>query len=218
MKTLERYTVSEEIANGVSHLAAAVLSVIGTYFLVRIALEKSSVLYLVSALVYGLSMILLFVFSGLLHLLPAGKAKNVLSYFDQFSIFLMIAGTYTPFALLALKGRASWIVLAVEWILAVFGIVLKAFDKEEIEGSSKSIFIVIYLIMGWAFVIAWRQFYLALGMDGLLMVLAAGLLYTSGIIFYRWHSLKFHHLIWHLFVVAAAAIFYYVILTKVFLV
>ena len=130
----------------------------------------------------------------------------------------MIAGTYTPLTLLALKGRASWVVLAVEWILAVFGIVLKAFDKEEIEGSSKSIFIVIYLIMGWAFVIAWRQFYLALGMDGLLMVLAAGLLYTSGIIFYRWHSLKFHHLIWHLFVVAAAAIFYYVILTKVFLV
>ena len=211
MQTLAKYTPAEELANALSHFLGALLALVGTYFMVRYSLLHGTTIHIVASLIYGLSMFLLFTFSALTHSMPPGRGKIILSYFDQFSIFLMIAGTYTPFTLIAWHGRTGWILFAIEWALAVIGIILKAFDKEGLEDQAKPIFVVLYLIMGWLFVVSPVQLYKAITIKGLLLILVAGVLYSVGIIFYRWQRLKFHHFIWHMFVLVAAIMFYFCI-------
>ncbi len=211
MKTLQKYTPAEELANALSHFTGALLALVGTFFMVRYSLTHGTQTHVIASLIFGGSMFLLFTFSGLTHSMPAGRGKIILSYLDQMSIFLMIAGTYTPFTLIALHGRTGWILFGIEWALAIIGIILKAFDKEGLEDQAKTIFIILYLIMGWLFLVSPSALYRAITIRGLLLIILAGVFYSVGIIFYRWQRLKFHHLIWHLFVLSAAIMFYFCI-------
>ncbi len=211
METLSRYTPAEELANALSHFLGAVLAIVGTYFMVRYSINHGTTWHLIASVIYGTSMFLLFTFSGMTHSLRPGRAKIIFSYLDQIGIFLTIAGTYTPFTLIALHGKTGWILFGLEWGLATIGIILKIFDKEGLDDQTKTIFVILYLVMGWLFIISPVPLYHAITFRGLLLIILAGVFYSVGIIFYRWQRLKFHHLIWHLFVLAAAIMFYFCI-------
>ncbi len=208
MKTISKYTPAEELANAISHLIGAVAAAIATFIMIKYSVIHGTTWHIVASAIYGGSMFLLFSFSGMTHILPPGKAKIIFSYLDEIGIFLMIAGTYTPFTLIAIHGTTGWIIFGLEWALALTGIGLKLFDKQGLEDRTKSIFVVLYLTMGWLFIIAPVKLYHAITPAGFRLILLAGVMYSVGVIFFRWHRLKFHHLIWHLFVLAAAGLFF----------
>jgi len=205
------YSNSEELANAFSHFLGSILAIVGTYFMLSFSLKFGSSVHIFVSLTFGLSLFFLFTFSALTHITAHPKAKLIFSNLDQISIFILIAGTYTPFALIALKGITGWIIFILEWSLALIGIFLKIFDKEKLEDKAKKRFIILYLLMGWLFLINPIALYKAIKIKGLLLVLLAGLFYSTGIFFYNWQKLKYHHLIWHIFVLIASALFYFCI-------
>ena len=191
--------------NGYTHLAGAVLALGGASVLVSMAAQKADPLRLVSFSVYGATLILLYLVSTLYHS-TRGRAKDILRKLDYCAIYLVIAGTYTPFALVALKGHPEGLVLlAAVWALALVGIVQECC----LACGRRLTSLAIYVIMGWLGIVALEPLFLALSWKGMALMLAGGLVYTFGIIFYLFdeHVPHFHG-IWHLFVLAGSAAHY----------
>ena len=193
------YTVSEEIANAVTHGAGSLLAIVGTVFLLVRA--GSDPWKLVSASIYGASMVLLFTMSCLYHAITNVRAKKVLRVFDQSTIFLLIAGTYTPYTLVTLRGPVGWAVFGVVWTVAVVGIVLNAISIERF----KKISMAGYVVSGWCIIAAMVPLVQALDIHGIILLFLGGILYTGGIFFYRKKGVRHMHTLWHLFVLAGAA-------------
>ena len=210
--SLPFYSVGEEIANSATHAVGIVLSVAGLAMLTAFASVFGSAWHIVSCSIYGASQILLYTASTLYHSIPLPRAKAVLRVLDHAAIFLLIAGTYTPFALVSLGGALGWIIFGVVWALAIMGIALQA-----ILIHQKAIFAVIpYVAMGWLAVLAIKPMIESIAPGGLVLLLAGGLCYTLGCAFYIWRNLPYHHAIWHVFVMAGSAlhffaVFFYVI-------
>jgi len=197
----EKYTFGEELANAISHVTGAALSAVGLVLLIVFASQQGSGLHVLSAVIFGVSMVLMYTFSGLMHWLPVGKAKTIFLKFDQIGIFLLIAGTYTPFVLIAIKGAMGWWIFGLEWGLAFAGILYRSVTKAKLEGNVSGIYVTIYIIMGWLVVIDIKNLYESIGKGGFLLLIGGGLFYTLGVIFFRMHKVRYHHLVWHIFVI-----------------
>jgi hemolysin III len=192
-------TLGEEVANSVTHGVGAVFSVAGLIVLVIIAALRGTGWHVVACAVYGASLVLLYLSSTLYHALTNGPAKRVFRILDHAAIYVLIAGTYTPFTLVTLRGVWGWALFGIVWTLAVLGIVLKCFFTGRLHVLSTAM----YVLMGWMAVVAIRPLSQALPWPGLLWLLAGGVLYTLGVAFFsqRW---KYSHAIWHVFVVAGS--------------
>ncbi len=204
-------TLGEEIANSVTHGVAAAGSVAALVLLIVSAALRGTAWHIVSCAIFGATLILLYLASTLYHALPSGKAKLVFRILDHASIYLLIAGTYTPFTLVTLRGAWGWSLFGAVWALAVAGVVFQSL----LIGRLPALSTAVYVAMGWVVVIAFRPLLHALPWGGLLWLLAGGLCYTLGVYFFASKS-KFAHMVWHLFVVAGSvchffAVFLYVI-------
>ena len=202
--TMKRYTVGEEILNSVTHGLGALLGVVGTVILIVLSAINGSSLAIGTSIVYGASLIVLYTMSTLYHAIASERAKAVLRIFDHTSIFLLIAGSYTPFCLIALQGNPRGIfVAAVVWICAVLGIVLNAVSLKKTEKFS----MVLYVLMGWSVILVIKDVIAVLPTPAFWLLLLGGIAYTGGIAFYAMKK-KYMHSIWHLFVLAGSVLQY----------
>lgn len=192
----------EEAANSLTHGFGLVLSLIGFVILVTLASLNGSVWHIASAVVYGLSLIVLYGASTFYHSAITPRAKSNLQLVDHCCIYLLIAGSYTPFALIVLRDGIGFGLLAFAWIFAAVGIITKVV----FEIRSGFVSATIYLIMGWVGVIAMEPLYNAVGLMPLVLAALGGLSYTLGIVFFGWKSIKHHHAIWHLFVLGGSVL------------
>ena len=194
-------SVGEEIANSISHGLGFLLAVAGAPILIVTALRQGTVADVVAVSVFAASMALLYLSSTIYHALPTGRIKNVFHVLDHAAIYLLIAGTYTPFTLGVLRGGWGWTLFGLVWGLAAFGVLLKVFAGIRWNGLSTAL----YVGMGWLIVIAAKPLWESLPAAGLAWLLAGGLAYTAGVYFDLRKTLRFGHLVWHLFVVAGTA-------------
>ena len=191
------YTIGEEIGNAVTHGVGALFGMVGLLFMI---LRSADVWQTVSVCIYGASIVVLFTMSCLYHALTNPAAKRVMRVFDHTSIFLLIAGTYTPYTLVTLRGVLGWVLFSVVWGAAIVGITLNAVSIERFKKFS----MIAYIASGWCVVIAVVPLVRDLPLGGLLFLLAGGVLYTVGIFFYRMKTRRWFHMVWHLFVLFAA--------------
>lgn len=201
------YTLGEELFNAITHGVGAALAIVGTIVLLASSQGPWAV---VSSAIYGASMILLFTMSCLYHSLTNPKAKYVMRVFDHTTIYLLIAGTYTPFTLVTLRADKEWVawtIFGVVWASAVVGIILNAISIERF----KKISMVCYVASGWCIVAAIRPLIRTMEPKGLFLLFLGGLMYTGGIVFYALRK-RYMHSIWHLFVLAGAVLHYFCIL------
>ncbi len=200
---------AEEIANSISHGIGLIAAIVGTPILIVDAARNENGRFIVGAGVFCATMIMLYLTSTVYHALPPGNAKRVLRVIEHSVIFLLIAGTYTPFTLGVLHGPWGWSLFGVVWGIALLGISLKAFYL----ASHPILFTSLYLMMGWVAVIAIYPFLVKMQTAGLLLLLAGGLFYTVGVAFFVNDSrLKYGHLIWHFFVMAGTLCHYFTVL------
>ena len=199
----------EEIANSLSHGAGIVAALVGAPILLVHAVRHGDAAFIVGTSLFSATVLLLYSSSTIYHALPAGKAKRVFRVLDHSLIYLLIAGTYTPFTLGVLRGAWGWTLFGVVWGLASVGVALKASGK-----ASNPVFsTTLYLLMGWVVVIALEPLVARVPTPGLLWLLAGGLSYTAGVVFFAidW-KLRYGHLIWHFFVLAGTACHYFAVL------
>ncbi len=193
------YSLGEEIGNAVTHGVGALLGVCG---LLMMIFRAADMWQLVSACIYGGAIIVLFTMSCLYHALSNETAKRVMRVFDHTSIFLLIAGTYTPYTLVTLRGALGWAIFGFVWGAAILGIVLNSISIERFKTFS----MICYIVMGWCVVVAAVPMIRTVAWQGMLLLLGGGLLYTGGILFYRKKTVRWFHMVWHLFVLAAAVL------------
>jgi hemolysin III len=201
---LPEYTIGEDIANSITHGVGALLSLVGTTLLLYRAALHGTTLHVISFAVYGGCLFLLHLSSTLYHALRPPRAKRVFRVFDHCSIYLLIAGTYTPFLLLSLWGRWGLTLLVAIWTLAVAGVVFKSLFIGRLKRAS----VVLYVLMGWMIVVAAREAWIRVPHAAIGYVAAGGLLYTAGVAFYAWKKLPYNHAIWHLFVLGGSVCHY----------
>jgi hemolysin III len=203
-----QYTFGEEIANSLTHGVGALLSICGLVVLVTLAALRGDVWHVVSCSIYGAAMVVLYTASTLYHGITAPRAKRALQVLDHSAIFLLIAGTYTPFTLVSLRGPWGWSIFGIVWGLAVAGIIL------EIVYPCRwpALALTLYIAMGWVAVVAVKPLLAALPTGGVILLVLGGLAYTGGIGFYAWKKLPYGHAIWHLFVLAGTVLHFFAIL------
>lgn len=205
---LPRYSVGEEIANTLIHGLGIVLSIAGLAVLTSYAALHGDVWDVTASAVFGAALILCYTTSTLYHAIPLERARRVLRALDHSAIFLLIAGTYTPFMLISLGGTLGWTMLAVIWGLAAIGIAARLLLK----GRRHGFVIACYLAMGWAVAFAIKPLVESLGSGGLALLVAGGLAYTVGVAFYVWRRLPYSHAVWHGFVLAGSALHFFAVL------
>ena len=199
----------EEIANSISHGIGLVAALVGTPFLITQAARHGNVGFVIGASLFSATTIFLYLASTLYHALPIGKTKRVFRVLEHSAIFLLIAGTYTPFTLGILHGVWGWILLSIIWSLAAAGVVLKVFYGTSFPILSTSL----YLFMGWMVVITANILIAKMPTPGLLWLIAGGVSYTVGVVFFAIDSrLQYAHLIWHLFVLTGTTCHYFALL------
>lgn len=191
-------TLGEEIANSVSHGIGFVAAVAATPYLVAAALNRGTTASVVGVSVFAATMMLMYMTSTLYHAIPGPRAKKVFRILDHNAIYLLIAGTYTPILLGVLSGTWGWTLFGLVWGLALAGIILKSISGVKYHGIA----LAIYVAMGWIVVIAVKPLFEAMPTRGIIWLLAGGLFYTGGILFYRNERMPYAHAIWHLFVIA----------------
>ncbi len=201
---VSRYTLKEELFNSISHGIGALLSIAALVVLVYFAGLKGDVWGIVSFSVYGFTLFFLYLSSTLYHSILIEKAKKVFRVFDHVSIYLLIAGSYTPITLVAMRGTWGWTIFGVIWGLALLGIVLNIISLEK----TKIISTVLYVLMGWLIIIAVKPMLQLIPAGLFTWLLAGGILYTLGIIFYICRKIPFNHGIWHLFVLGGSIAHY----------
>jgi hemolysin III len=203
-----RPSVGEEIANSLSHGAGLALAIIGTPVLITAAVRYGTAWNTVGVSVFGASMIALYLASTLYHALTNEGAKRVFRVLDHSAIFILIAGTYTPFTLGVMRGPWGWTLFGLVWGLALLGVIKKALFGAQYVWLS----VALYLIMGWLVVIAGPQVWQRVPLSGLAWLLAGGVAYTTGIIFFAAHRIRYTHFAWHLFVIAGTACHFFAVL------
>ncbi|MEM7103631.1 MAG: hemolysin III family protein [Bacteroidota bacterium] len=207
-KALKIYTANEEIAHSITHGFGIILSIVALVFLLVCAAKKGTAWHIVSFSIYGVSMILMYTMSTLYHSFSEPGLKRKLKIADHAAIYLLIAGSYTPFLLVNMRGPWGWSLFGVIWSLALAGIIYKLF----FTGRFPRFSLFVYLLMGWLCVIALPEMIATIPFRGLMWMVAGGLFYTFGVIFYVWHRLPYHHAIWHLFVLAGSIAHFFAVL------
>ncbi|MDP4119149.1 MAG: hemolysin III family protein [Bacillota bacterium] len=214
------YTLGEEIFNSVTHGIGSIIAIASLVLLIVFAVIYGDGWCLASGIVYGITMVILYTMSTLYHAITPKAAKKVFRIFDHCSIFLLIAGTYTPYALVTLNTskcstifglNLGWVIFGVVWGLAVIGILFAALQK-----SKKYIELPLYLLMGWIIVFTLKDLMAALPRGGVVLLIAGGIVYTIGAVFFIMHKWKYMHSIWHIFVLGGSILHFFSILLYVF--
>jgi hemolysin III len=206
-----QYSFREEIAHSATHGLGILLSVVGLFALLVVAQRSGDVRHVVASVVYGLTLILLYLASTLYHSIPYPRAKRILKVIDHSAIYLLIAGTYTPFTLISLRGALGWTLFGLVWGMALLGITLKV----AAIGRFRWLSIVLYLGMGWLVLVALRPLADAVSPAGVRLLFLGGIAYTLGVLFYTWRRLPYHHAVWHLFVLAGSVLHFFAVLLYV---
>jgi hemolysin III len=201
------YKLSDILANAITHGIGAVLALAGAAYLIAVSTRGAARL-VISCSIFSGTLVLVYICSTLYHSLVRTRARHLFHILDHSAIYLLIAGTYTPFALISLRGRLGWFILTVEWSLAVAGVVFKCFAVDRFEVASA----LVYLFQGWFVVIAAVPLVRAIGWHGLFWLGAGGAAYTLGIVFFALDRLRYFHAAWHLFVLAGSVAHYFAIL------
>lgn len=200
----KRESYAEEMANAMTHGVGLALSVVGWIALVVLSGLAGDGWDLAAAAVYGGTLVFLYGTSTLYHSVRRPETKRLLRILDHIAIFLLIAGTYTPFAGVLMREGWGWSVLALVWGIALAGLLFKLFSTHRFHPAATTL----YLLMGWLGVLFADPMSAALPLGGLLLIVAGGLAYTIGVLFYGWHSLRYSHAIWHVFVLVGSACHY----------
>ena len=208
-KTKRTPSTGEEIANAITHGVGACLAIAALVILVVFAALKGTVWQVVSFSVFGATLVLLYFASTLYHSLTNVRAKGVFHKFDHISIYLLIAGTYTPFCLTALLGWVGWTVFGVVWSCAILGAVIKSISV----GKKVKLSTILYIMMGWVILIAVKPLYQAMTFNGFALLIGGGLSYTAGTIFFIRDHVKYNHSVWHLFVIGGSVLHFFSVLT-----
>lgn len=203
-----RYSVGEEIANSITHGLGLLMAIAGLAVLCVFASRTGNPWHLASSIVFAITLILQYTFSTLYHSIQLPRAKSVLRVFDHSAIFLLIAGTYTPFMLVNLHGPWGWTLFGIVWTLALLGVLFQVSLLRRWQGFS----LALYICMGWVVVVATKPMLKAVAPGGLVLLLLGGLAYTSGVFFYTRRSLRYHHAVWHGFVLAGSMLHYFAVL------
>lgn len=198
-------SIGEEIFNSITHGIGTLLSIAALVLLVIFAAIKGNVWHVVSFSVFGTTLILLYLSSTLYHSFTKIKIKNLFARFDHAAIFLLIAGTYTPFLLTALRGALGWTLFGIIWSVAIAGIVIRSIYLTKF----RKLMVGLYLAMGWMFVVAIGPMMKNLPGISIIFLFLGGLMYSLGVIFYVWRNLKYGHGIWHLFVLAGSIMHFF---------
>lgn len=206
------YSRWEERINAATHGVGILLAITGLVLMVVFSSLKGNSYHIVSSSIFGASLVLLYSMSTIYHLVQRPRWKSIFRNLDHSSIYLLIAGTYTPFTLVSLHGAWGWTLLGTIWGCALAGISLEIFPKERPQRVS----LILCIVMGWLILLAIQPLVENVKMGGLLLLIGGGLSYSLGVIFYLWKSLPYSHAIWHLFVLSGSilhffAIFYYVL-------
>ncbi|MHB8123314.1 MAG: PAQR family membrane homeostasis protein TrhA [Desulfuromonadaceae bacterium] len=206
------YSEREELANRYTHAVGALAGLIGAIVLITLASQQHDSYRIVSACIYGGSMVTFYCLSTVYHSVRKPYVRYVFRILDHASIYLMIAGSYTPFALVTLRGPWGWSLFGTVWGLGIVGAVMKIFTTHRLRYIGP----ILYIVLGWIVIIALKPLSVALPAGGLFLLFAGGIAYTVGVIFYLWDRLPYNHAIWHLFVLTGSvchfcSILYYVI-------
>ncbi len=198
-------SIGEEIFNSITHGIGTLLSIAGLVLLVVFAAIKGNAWHVVSFSIFGSTLVMLYLSSTLYHSFTKEKVKNIFVRFDHAAIFLLIAGTYTPFLLTALRGALGWTLFGIIWAVAIAGVVIRSIYLTRF----RKLMVAIYLIMGWLFVVAIGPMMKNLPGVSILFLFLGGLMYSIGVVFYAWRKLKYGHGIWHLFVLAGSIMHFF---------
>jgi hemolysin III len=203
LRTRKRYiqTPEEEVANSITHGIGAGLSIAGFIILLLAAYSGGGFWKITSLIIFGASMVALYLSSTVYHMARRPGVKYLLRICDHSTIFLLIAGTYTPFALVTLRDEGGWVIFSIIWALAGVGIIFKIFFVEKMKIISP----LLYLLMGWMIVLLVEPMSVSMPQNGIILLLAGGLSYSVGLIFFAWHRIPFNHSIWHVFVMGGTA-------------
>jgi hemolysin III len=196
--------VGEEIAHSVTHGIGTVLAITGMGILIAYAHASGTTRHIVCCSIFGASLVILYLASTLYHGIQHPKAKEILRIVDHSAIYLLIAGTYTPFTLVNLQGVWGWSLFGVVWGLAFLGIALRLSPLRRYS----SLRLILYITTGWAAIVAIKPLAASVPRGALILIVMGGLMYTVGIIFYLWRRLPYHHAIWHLFVLSGSILHY----------
>lgn len=202
------FTRKEEAVNAFTHGLGALLSIAGLVVLIVFASINGNAWHVVSVTIYGSTMLLMYLSSTIVHALKDGRAKDIFLFFDHSSIYLFIAGTYTPILLVLLRGPIGWTLFGVIWGVAVLGIIFKIFFVKRFMVVST----LIYILLGWFIVFVWDPLTAEMELRGLIYLVIGGIFYSVGSIFYMWRGFPYHHAVWHLFVIAGSAFHFFAIL------
>ena len=209
---IPKYSLGEEITNAILHGLGALLSIAALVLCVVFSAIHGNVYAVVSSCIYGSTLIILYTMSCLYHSLKVNNAKRVFRIIDHCSIYLLIAGTYTPYTLVSLNGALGWTMFGIVWASAVIGIILNAINVEKF----KIVSMILYISMGWVVIFTFKPLLNAVDMSGIYLLLAGGIIYTIGAIFYGvGKKIKYMHSIWHFFVLAGSILHFFSILLYV---
>ena len=212
---LVEFYLGDILANAITHGIGAALAIAGAVYLI-VASTRGSAWVIVGCSIFSATLILVYICSTLYHSLVRTRARHVLQVLDHSSIYLLIAGTYTPFTLVSLRGPLGWTVFGVEWALAIAGVLFKSIAMERFKtGRLAVVSAVVYLLQGWFIVFAIRPVLHAIGGHGVAWLGAGGLAYTLGIVFFALDSRRYFHAAWHIFVLAGSIAHYFAILLYV---
>jgi hemolysin III len=203
------YSLREEIANSVTHGVGVALSVVGLVALIILAVLYGDVWGVVSFTIFGASLLALYLASTLYHAIQHRPAKRILRKCDHAAVYLLIAGTYTPFLLISLRGPTGYMLLGIVWSMAAIGVLWKMF----FTGRYEVIATIVYVLMGWMSVLAYKQMLANVPPLSLTLLFAGGVVYTLGVLFYAWEKLPYNHAVWHLFVLAGSALHFAAVIT-----
>lgn len=211
-----KFSKGEELANAISHFFGALLALAGLIVMIKRSLVYGNGLHLVTTSVFGITMITLYLSSTLTHILPVGRTKDAFFNFDRIAIYFLIAGTYTPITLLALGGPIGWTLFGLEWGLAITGTVLILNRPGDFNTGVNSFYVISYALMGWLILIAIVPIVRTLPFMGWMWILIGGLCYSLGIIFFKFTRFPYHHLVWHILVIAGSlshffAVYFFII-------
>lgn len=207
------YTKKEEIVNAITHGIGACLSIAALVILIVLASLKGTVWHIVSFSIYGAMLVILYMGSTLYHSLTNKRAKRLFRKFDHMSIFLLIAGTYTPYCLTVLRGYLGWTIFGVVWGCTILGVALKAFyiGKREVLST------LLYIVMGWLIIIAIKRLYLLMPLSGFIFLVLGGIAYTLGTYFFIKDKMVYNHGIWHLFVMAGSIFHFFSVISLLYI-
>ncbi len=208
MDDIEKLTKGEETINAVLHGIGLGLAIAALVILVVLANMLGGTWHIISFSIYGSTLIILYLASTLYHSFPHGKAKKIFRIIDHSAIYLLIAGTYTPVTLICLRDKLGWAIFITVWVIAIGGIVFELIPARK----NKVVSAVLYIIMGWLVIIAIKPLLLTMNQASMLFLVLGGVLYTVGAVFYVARQIKYHHAIWHLFVLVASICHFFTML------